>query len=93
MVPSDPLFQKESVIRKGAGGGETVTPSRWKRSYTNTRMSAQTPEFLTLRGPCAVRLIQTSRFHLRCASMCGGAGGGGEERVGVIFLSDGGEGV
>lgn len=56
-------------------------------------MSAQTPEFLTLRGPCAVRLIQTSRFHLRCASMCGGAGGGGEERVGVIFLSDGGEGV
>lgn len=74
------------------GGGRlaaAVTPSRWKRSYTNTRMSAQTPEFLTLRGPCAVPLIQTSRFHLRCASMCGG----GEERVGVIFLSDGGEGV
>lgn len=49
-------------------------------------MSAQTPYFPTLGGLCAVRLIQTSHFlrHLRCGSMCGG-GGGGEERVGVIF--------
>lgn len=55
-----------------------------------------TPYFLTMHGPWGVCFIQTSHFLRlsRCVSMCGGGGsGGGGEGVGVIFLSDGCEGV